>query len=200
MRLDHPPPNLQPVLLALEPTSPILSTSMRLAHPPPNLQPALLARTTLNYPYPTSTILPTPVPLGHLFPDLQHALLALEPTSTILPAPMPFAHLAISSTFSPATCSCSPGTNLNCTTHNHATCSSSNLIPTSPATWSSSQGIKNSTILPNPMPLANQAILSTSSITTCYSSPRSNTKYPTHTQATCPPNKVIHLYTCHLNF
>ena len=51
MPLAHPPPNLQPILLALETTSTILSTPLPNAHPPLYLQPALLAlEPTLNYP------------------------------------------------------------------------------------------------------------------------------------------------------
>jgi hypothetical protein len=58
--------------------------------------------------------MPLLIQQSHPLPHLQPALLA--------------AHPAISSTSSPATCSSSPGTNLNYPTHTLASCSSGNLI------------------------------------------------------------------------
>jgi hypothetical protein len=77
------------------------------------------------------------MPLTNPPHNLQPTLLVLETTSTILPTPMQTAHPAISSTFSPATCSSKLGTNLNYPNHAHPTFSSTS----SPETRTSSPGI-----------------------------------------------------------
>ena len=95
----HPPPDVQPALLALDSNSTILLAPMPPTHPSisSNSSPATYpscSKTNLNYP--------------------TH--------------PMTPAHPAISSTASPATSTPSPGTNLNYPIHTHVACSSSNII------------------------------------------------------------------------
>ena len=46
------------------------------------------------------------------------------------------------------------------------------------------------------MPLAHPAIVSTSSLETCFSSPGTNLNYTTHAHATCSFSNLIHLHTC----
>ena len=161
----HPPPKLQPTLLALKPTSTILITPKPLVHPPPNLQPVLLALER------TSSILTTHMPPAHQLPQLQPANLALVSTSTTLPTSMPLVHPPPK--LQPAFLA---RINLNLYYQHlrHLIIQQSQSPPHLQPGLLALQ--PTSTILPNPMPLANPAILSTFSITTCYSSPRSNTK------------------------
>ena len=113
----HPPPQIQPVVLALEPTSTILPTPMPIARLRPNLQPALLHwnqpqksyphqcqlpiyfltsnmfflprnKPQLSYPHPSHLLIQQFIPPPHL----KTVLLASESTSNILSKPKPLDH------------------------------------------------------------------------------------------------------------